>query len=127
MGFSLKKTDFLVSDKGISVVEKIQIGGIDQALLIQGERKDNPILLFLHGGPSMPLPGVSCRGVDYTIVSNTKELVKKFTIVFWDQRGTGKSYSKVINSETMNITQFINDANEITEYLRKKFNQKKSF
>jgi pimeloyl-ACP methyl ester carboxylesterase len=49
-------------------------------------------MLFIHGGPSMPVPGVSCRGVDYVLITTTKELVKHFTIVYWDQRGTGKSY-----------------------------------
>ncbi|CAI9394889.1 hypothetical protein BACSP_03943 [Bacillus sp. T2.9-1] len=44
----------------------------------------------------MPVPGVSNRGRDYALVMTTKELVKHFTVVFWDQRGTGKSYAKQI-------------------------------
>jgi len=127
LGLFLKREDFNVSDSGISLVEKVQIGGVDQCILLQGENTNNPILFFLHGGPSLPLPGVSCRGKDYTIVTNTKELVKHFTIVYWDQRGTGKSYSKSIGPNSMNISQFVHDANELTEYLRRRFQQEKIF
>ncbi|MGR3764017.1 alpha/beta fold hydrolase [Rossellomorea sp. NS-SX7] len=123
----LKKRDFSIGDQGIDRVETITIGGVSQTILIQGESIDSPILLFIHGGPSMPLPGVSSRGQDYTIATNTKELVKHFILVFWDQRGTGKSYSSSISSESINLEQFIHDAYDVTHYLKKKFNRKKIF
>ena len=126
-GFFRKKPDYFISDRGISAVESIPIGGIQQTILLQGEDVNNPVLLLVHGGPTMPLPGVSSKGRDYTIVTNTKELVKHFTVVFWDQRGTGRSYHKDIPPETMNIDQFIADANELTDYLRNRFKQPKLF
>ncbi|QBP42043.1 hypothetical protein [Paenisporosarcina antarctica] len=88
-----KKSDFISTENGISEINSIKIGGINQSILIQGEDSAKPILLFLHGGPSLPLPGVSSRGSNYTIVTNTKELVKHFIVVFWDQRGTGEVLS----------------------------------
>lgn len=103
------------------------IGEVEQSILIQAEEKTKPVLLVLHGGPSMPLPGVSSRGRDYTIVTNTKELVKHFVLVFWDQRGTGKSYHKNIQESTMNVSQFVSDTINLTDYLRKKFNKEKIF
>lgn len=75
----------------------------------------------------MPLPGVSAKGQDYTIVMNTRQLVKHFVVVFWDQRGTGKSYSKQISQDSMDIEQFIADAGELTDYLRRRFQQNKIF
>ncbi|MBU9714475.1 alpha/beta hydrolase [Bacillus tamaricis] len=122
-----RKPDFLIPEDGISSVEKITLGGIEQTILIQGTNPNNPILLFLHGGPSLPTPGVSSRGQDYTITMNTKELVKNFVVVFWDQRGTGKSYSKTIPKETMSVSQFISDANDLTDYLRGRFHVDKIF
>jgi pimeloyl-ACP methyl ester carboxylesterase len=119
------KIDFDISESGISSVESITIGGLNQSLLIQSEKPSNPVLLFIHGGPSMPVPGVSNRGADYALVMTTKELVKHFTVVFWDQRGTGKSYSNNISKETMNLKQFVKDACEITDYLRNRFQQEK--
>jgi pimeloyl-ACP methyl ester carboxylesterase len=120
-----KKIDFTISEQGISSIERITIGGVKQSILIQTEKPGSPVLLFIHGGPSMPVPGVSNRGSDYALVMTTKELVKNFTVVFWDQRGTGKSYSKDIAKETMHLKQFISDARDVTDYLRNRFNQDK--
>lgn len=123
----IKKRDFEIADPGISSVQQVRLGGIDQFILIQAENPGSPVLLLLHGGPSMPLPGVSAKGQDYTIVTNTRQLVKHFVVVFWDQRGTGKSYSSQISQDSMNIEQFIADAGELTDYLRSRFRQNKIF
>jgi len=120
-----KGKDFNVSDSGISTVEMIEINGIRQAILIQAERVDNPVLLFFHGGPGMPVPGVSSRSRDYTVATTTKELVKHYVLVFWDQRGTGKSYHPDIPKESMNLKQFVSDAEGVVDYLRKHFNRDK--
>ncbi|MBS4196204.1 alpha/beta fold hydrolase [Lederbergia citri] len=119
------KEDFKISESGISSLESIMIGGVKQSILIQSENPKNPVLLFIHGGPSMPVPGVANRGLDYALVTTTKELIKHFTVVFWDQRGTGKSYSKDIPKETMHLKQFISDGLEVTEYLRNRFKKEK--
>lgn len=127
MRFFSRKYDFNIPEGGICAIEKVHLGGIDQYVLIQGESPSNPVLLLLHGGPSMPIPGVSSKGRDYTIATNTKELVKHYTVVFWDQRGTGKSYHPSIPANTMTVPQFVSDTLEVTDYLRKKFSQNKIF
>lgn len=125
--FLLKKPDFVIGEEGINTVKKVTIGGIAQTILIQGEDRSKPVLLLLHGGPSMPIPGVSSRGSDYTIATNTKQLVKHYIVVFWDQRGTGKSYDKSIPQQSMRIAQFVADTIELTDYLRESFAQDKLF
>jgi pimeloyl-ACP methyl ester carboxylesterase len=50
-------------------------------------------------------------------------LEKYFTVVNWDQRGAGKSYSAIGDPDRMNIGQFVADTRELTEYLLKKFHQ----
>lgn len=122
-----RKADFFIPDDGIDRIETVMIGGIPQTFLIQSYSPKNPILLFLHGGPSMPLPGVSSRGKNYTVATNTKELVKQFTVVFWDQRGTGRSYHKHIPQDSMNFQQLVSDAAELTDYLRATYQQAKIF
>lgn len=122
-----KKYDFVIGESGINKVETVRIGGIDQTILVQGEDVTKPVLLFLHGGPSMPMPGVSSRGMDYTIATNTRELVKNYIVVFWDQRGTGKSYHKLIPQDSMNVAQFVSDTIELTDYLRNTYDQEKIF
>lgn len=128
MGILKSKIDFEISTStGISEITEVQLGNVPQTILIQGENRTNPILLFLHGGPSMPLPGVSCKGRDYVMTMTMKELIKHFVVVFWDQRGTGKSYSSDIPQETMTVKQFVSDANELTDYLRRRFEKEKLF
>lgn len=127
MGWFSKKPDFTISSGGIDRVEVLKVGGVEQHILLQGEDQGNPILFFLHGGPSMPLPGVSSRGRDYTVATNTKELVKEYVVVFWDQRGTGRSYSDHIPPASMSLEQFVSEANEIIDYLRNHFGQERIY
>jgi pimeloyl-ACP methyl ester carboxylesterase len=49
-----------------------------------------------------------------------------FTIVAWDQRGSGGSY-KGVDPDTLNIKQLTDDAHELVEYLCKRFNKDKIF
>lgn len=123
----MKKRDFAITGSGIDVVEKVSLGGVDQSILIQAENPNNPVLLFVHGGPCMPVPGVALRGQDYGIAITTKNLVKHFVLVFWDQRGAGKSYDKSIPSESIRVEQYIRDCNELIELLRGRFSQEKVF
>lgn len=84
----------------IDEVRKISIGGVGQKIHIRGEKRTNPVLLFLHGGP-----GISNRD---SVVNREKDLCDVFTIVAWDQRGTGGSYWGV-KKETLNLEQLISD------------------
>ena len=46
----------------IDEIRKVKLGGVNQKIHIRGEKKSNPVLLFLHGGP-----GVTNRhGVNFT-------------------------------------------------------------
>jgi len=54
----------ITSPSGIDSLEAVQIGGIEQWIEVRGQNVNNPILLFIHGGPGiafMPM-GSSCRG-----------------------------------------------------------------
>lgn len=121
------KVDFVIGEQGIDTVEKVTLGGVEQHILMQGNDLSKPVLLFLHGGPSMPLPGISSRGKDYTIATNTRELVNHFIVVFWDQRGTGKSYHPSIPRDSMTISQFVADTLALTDYLLERFDRSKIF
>ena len=39
------------SARGITVLEKVRIGGSDQWVLERSEDVDNPVVLYMHGGP----------------------------------------------------------------------------
>ena len=103
---------------GISVEQKITLGGWEQTIFIRGRNRANPVLLFLHGGPGLP---------EMPFSHVNAELERDFTVVHWDQRGAGKSYRADIAPETMNVEQFVRDTEELTRHLRRTFAQKKIY
>ncbi len=102
-----------------SISEKIflNIGGIRQGMFIKSKNQENPVLLYLHGG----IP-------DYFLTHKYPTgLEDYFTVVWWEQRGFGLSYSTAIPRETMNLNQMISDTREVTNYLRARFGQEKIY
>ena len=60
---------------GISSLEEISLGNVKQWIFIRGTDQNNPVLIFLHGGPGVPFLGMpSSRTED-------AELIKHFTVV----------------------------------------------
>lgn len=102
-----------------SLSEKIQvtINGLKQGMFIKSKDLTNPVLLYLHGG--MP---------DYFLTQRYPTgLENCFTVVWWEQRGSGLSYSADIPIETMTVEQFISDTLEMTNYLRHRFAKEKIY
>lgn len=114
----LKDHQGKVIPNSIAKIEKIQIGGVTQYLMIRGNNINSPVILFIHGGPGQAEIGY--------IRETQRELEEKFVVVRWDQRGSGLS-SENIPEESITINMIISDANEITDYLIRRFNQPKIF
>lgn len=116
----VSKARAIRSPNGIDSLEAVRIGGIDQWIEVRGQDVNNPILLFIHGGPGIafiPL-AASFQGV----------WEKYFTVVQWDQRGAGKTYTsndEGILRRTMNIPQMESDTLEVANYLRTRFKREK--
>ena len=112
----------ITSSNGINSIESVRIGGIDQWIEVRGQDVNNPILLFIHGGPGvafMPLAG-SFQG----------PWEKYFTVVQWDQRGAGKTYTSndvELMRRTMNVPRMEQDTLEVVNYLRSRFKREKIF
>jgi pimeloyl-ACP methyl ester carboxylesterase len=117
----LRYSTRIETSNGISSLEEITLGDLKQWIFIRGTDKNNPVLLFLHGGPGAPLLGMSSsRKYD-------AELIKHFTVVHWDQRGAGKSFNSEIPVDTMTLDRFVEDCNELIDYLRNRFQTQKVF
>jgi pimeloyl-ACP methyl ester carboxylesterase len=102
-----------------SISEKVfvEINGVEQGMIIKGRDLKNPVLLYLHGG--MP---------DYFLTQKYPTgLEAIFTVVWWEQRGTGLSYSPELPQETMNVEQMVSDTIELTNYLRQRFGVEKIY
>jgi pimeloyl-ACP methyl ester carboxylesterase len=93
----------------------VDIGGIPQGMFILSADPTNPVLLFLHGGPGM---------VEFFMEQEYPTgLERDFTMVWWEQRGAGMSFSTDLPPETMTMDQMIADTIEVADYLRTRFGQ----
>jgi pimeloyl-ACP methyl ester carboxylesterase len=95
----------------------IKIGDVNQFVIIRGKNTNNPILLMLHGGTTE---------IAHFIKFN-KDLEEYFTVVYWEQRGEGKSYSQEIIDAEPELEQYIEDAYELTNYLKNRLDKEKIF
>ena len=103
----------------IETLEEVVLGRQRQWILIRGDNRANPILLFLHGGPGF-------AEMPYAHVY-TARLTRHFTVVDWDRRGAGKSYSADVADATLNLEQFLSDTHELIRLLKKRFSKEKIF
>lgn len=103
----------------MQVRERVQLGGLEQEVLVRGNHVGNPLLLILHGGPGfaeMPL-----------FTTYNGDLEDAFLIAHWDQRGAGRSATAGIPAESMSLHQFVSDAVELIDWLTDRFEQDKLY
>lgn len=117
--FLPSRTPKIEGKNSVASIHKIELGGLEQFIMVRGKDVHNPILLFLHGGPGYPQISFARK--------YQKELEESFVVVNWDQRGSGMSYSHDIPKESMNRSHFIEDTKELIEYLCVKYNKEKVF
>lgn len=78
---------------GIGEKVFLTIGGIEQGMIIKGNDMENPVLLFLSGGPGIPE-----YFLDYQYPTFLED---EFIVCFFDWRGIGLSYGKSVTPESM--------------------------
>ncbi len=105
--------------KAIDTTEIVSISNTKQVIRIKGTNTQNPVLLYLNGGPG--------DSVLDEMDNMFGVLQKKFIVILWDQRNSGKT--SALKNENVRMTQklFKNDTYEIVQYLLKKFNKRKIF
>lgn len=95
--------------------EYININNFCQNIMTISSDDSNPVLLIVHGGAGSP---------DRPLVKKyNSELAEYYTIVCWDQRGSGLSYTK----EDLTIDIMLNDLKSVVEFLRNRYNQSKIY
>lgn len=110
----------VVTPNGVQSLEKVRLGGIEQWISIRGADRDNPVLLYLHGGPAQPMMPAS-----WTFQRAWEDY---FTVVQWDQRASGKTYlasDPVEVADTIRIERYVDDALELIALLRERFGKDK--
>ncbi|MFT9816520.1 alpha/beta fold hydrolase [Lysinibacillus sp. NPDC056185] len=104
------------SEKLINIEEFVSVNGVNHYLFHSGTNYDNPVLLYLHGGPG---------SVESLFAHAFQEkLEETFTIVHWDQRGAGKTLTKNPDKYPT-IDVMLEDLYGIIQYLKKKYKKEK--
>jgi pimeloyl-ACP methyl ester carboxylesterase len=101
----------------ISSKEMLTIAGKRVGFFIKGVNKDNPVLLYLHGG--MP---------DYFLTEQYPTgLDEIFTVVWLDQPGAGLSFGALDIHEQLGVDGMVGCIREFANYLRDRFQQDKIY
>lgn len=108
----------ITSANGIDEAGYVEIGGIKQWIQIRGHDRNNPVLLCVHGGPG---------GTWIPVTRLFAAWEKDFTVVFWDERGAGKTLAATGASiaPTMTIDRMTQDGIEVAEHLRHRLGTEK--
>lgn len=106
---------------GIDEMSYVEIGGQEQYIHIMGKDINNPVILYLHGGPAGP---------DSAIMPFfTDPLTGDYTVVCWDQRGCGRTYFHNAGNDpdnlTVNFDTAVSDIDGMVDYLCERFNKDK--
>lgn len=110
----MKRKDVILNNE-ISELCVFTLNGYEQKVLIEGKRKDSPIIITLHGGPGTPIPipfSVGCRGL-------FPAFTDIFIMVYWDQLGSG--INNYVIDDTFSIDSFVQMTEELVAQIKKKF------
>lgn len=106
MGYALNKKETVLYENGKFFIR------------IKTCNLNNPVVLFLHGGCGCPDRG--------QIMKKQDSLSKDFTLVAWDQPGTGLAYDKKEASKVKHTKEsYVEDTHKLLLYLKKRFHQEK--
>lgn len=106
------------TEQGVQESFYLELGGIEQYIQIRGEDTNNPVIIFLHGGPGFPLSFLSYYYQPY--------LESDYTFVCWDQRGSGRTYyNNEVTQVDLTIEQLLADTDDLVEYIRDRFDKEK--
>ena len=103
-------TPSIQGEKSVSELREVDINGVSLDVMIRGNDKDNPVLIFVHGGPC-------CSEIPY-VRKYQQDLEKEFTIVHYDQRGSGKSYEFGVDYSEVTASTHVEDLISLTEYIK---------
>lgn len=113
------------SAKGLDYTEKlgVEINGAANGMFITATNSDNPVLLFISGGPGVPEVWLNeAYSEEYP-----NRIADYFTVCYWDYYGEGLSYGSDIDKNDITIERLAYDAHAVAEYLKSKFNKEKIY
>lgn len=110
----------ITAPNGVEESFIVELNGARQYVSVRGNDRENPIILFIHGGPAAPEMPIS-----WTFQRPWEEF---FTVVQWDQRASGKSFPLNDPKEilpTMTVEQYRDDVIALIEHLNDRYGKRK--
>src|ERR1700758_1576655 len=102
----------------IDTLEAIQAGGATQWIRVRGADASNPVLLLIQQGPGLPMINEARR------FGRLLGLEQAFTVVYWDQRGCGRSLRHRQDRAGITLEAMTGDTVSLLEFLRHRFGGK---
>jgi pimeloyl-ACP methyl ester carboxylesterase len=102
----------------IDTLEAIEAGGTTQWIRIRGADASNPVLLLIQQGPGLPMINEARR------FGHLLGLEQAFTVVYWDQRGCGRSLRGRQDRAGISVERMAADTVLLLEFLRDRFGAK---
>src|SRR5580692_6295139 len=102
----------------IDTLEAIRAGGSTQWIRIRGADASNPVLLLIQQGPGLPMINEARR------FGHLLGLEQAFTVVYWDQRGCGRSLRGRQGRAGIGVERMAADTVSLLEFLGDRFGAK---
>jgi pimeloyl-ACP methyl ester carboxylesterase len=102
----------------IDSIEAIQAGGTTQWIRIRGADASSPVLLLIQQGPGLPMINETRR------FEHLLGLEEAFTVIYWDQRGCGRSLRTPMGRDSISLEKMAGDTVSLLDFLRNRFGGK---
>jgi len=104
---------FNISD-GVQERTFVTLGGIEQAIHIRGQSTENPVIIWLHGGPGLP--------DTFQLSAFQFQMEHDYTFVRWSQRGGERTHFRNPDAP-ISFDILLSDLDELVDYVTERFNQ----
>src|ERR1700677_4843067 len=102
----------------IDTLEAGQLGATTQWIRVRGADPSNPVLLLIQQGPGLPMINEARR------FNRLLRLEQDFTVVYWDQRGCGRSLRGHQDHPDITLDLMARDTVSLLELLQARFGTK---
>lgn len=101
----------------------VEINGALNGMFITSTNENNPVLLFISGGPGVPEVWLN----EVYDKQYPNKLAEYFTVCYWDYIGEGLSYNKKIKADEISLERLTEDARSVAKYLKEKYGKEKIY
>jgi pimeloyl-ACP methyl ester carboxylesterase len=99
----------------IDLLESVRLGDAAQWIRIRAANAGSPPLLLVQMGPALPMIN------EVRTFERVLSLEDDFTVIYWDQRGCGRSLRSASPTQKLDLQAMVDDTEQLLELLRARF------